>query len=106
MVYALHNFNHFLLGKNIYIYVNHMALVYLVNKPKVSWRITRWLLLFLEYEFTIVYEPCRTHVVVDVLFKLVNSLKPLGVSDQNMDSSLFFVEVIWMQEVKTYLNIG
>jgi hypothetical protein len=40
----------FLLGNNFF-YVNHMVLVYLVNKPHVSRRITRCLLLLLEYEF-------------------------------------------------------
>jgi hypothetical protein len=62
-------------------YVNHMALVQLVHKPQVSGRIARWLLLFLEYEFTIVYKLRRTHVVVDVLSRLPDSSKPFGVLD-------------------------
>ncbi len=62
-------------------------------------RITR-LLLFLEYEFTVVYKPGRTHVVTDVLSKLPNNSKPLGVPIQIMDASLFFIEPTWMQEVK------
>ncbi len=33
MVYALHKFKHFLLGNKFVFYVDHMALVYLVNKP-------------------------------------------------------------------------
>jgi hypothetical protein len=73
-----------------------MAFVYLVNKPQVFGRITKWLLLFLEYEFIVIYKPSRTHVVVDVLFELLDSLKPLGVPDQTMDASLFFVKPIWM----------
>jgi hypothetical protein len=35
MVYAVHRFKHFLLGKKIDFYVNHMVLVYLFNKPEV-----------------------------------------------------------------------
>ncbi len=31
-------------------------------------------MLFLEYEFTIVYKPSRTHVIVDVLSKLLTKL--------------------------------
>jgi hypothetical protein len=73
MVYALHKFKHFLLGNKFVFYVDHMALVYLVNKPQVSGRIIRWLLLFLKYEFIVVYKLGRTHVVVDVLSKLPNS---------------------------------
>jgi hypothetical protein len=52
MVCVLHNFRHFLLGNKFVFYVDHMALVYFVNKPQVLGKITRWLLLFLEYEFT------------------------------------------------------
>jgi hypothetical protein len=59
-------------------------------------RITKWLLLFLEYEFTIIYKPGRTHVVVDALSRLPNSLKLLGLPNQTVDASLFFVEPIWM----------
>ncbi len=53
MVYALHKFKHFLLGNKFVFYVDHMVMVYLVNKPHVLRRITRWLLLFLEYEFIV-----------------------------------------------------
>ncbi len=51
-----------------------MALIYMVFR-----RIARWLLLFFKYEFIIIYKLGRTHVVVDVLFKLPNSSEPLGV---------------------------
>ncbi len=68
--------------------------------------ITRWLLLFLEHEFIVVYKLGRTHVVADVLSRLLDSSKPLGVPDQTMDMSLFFVEPIWMQGVKTYIEMG
>jgi hypothetical protein len=69
-------------------------------------RIAIWLLLLLEYEFTIIYKPGRTHVVVDVLSKLRDSLEPFGVPNQTLDASLFSIEPTWMQEVKTYLETG
>ncbi len=43
-------------------------------------------------------------VVVDVLSKLPNSSKPLGVPDQIVNASLFYVEPIWMQKVNSYLK--
>jgi hypothetical protein len=46
MVYALHKFRHYLLGNCFVFYVDHMALIYLVNKPQVYGKIIRWLLLF------------------------------------------------------------
>jgi hypothetical protein len=54
-------------------YVDHMALVYLVNKPQVSRRIIKCLLLFLKYDFTIVYKPGKIHVVVNALLRLFDS---------------------------------
>jgi hypothetical protein len=41
MVYALHKFKHYLLGKQFVFYVNHMGLVYLINKAQVFGRIVK-----------------------------------------------------------------
>jgi hypothetical protein len=62
----------------------------------VSKRITRWLLLFLQYEFTIVYKLGRTHVVAYALSILLDSSEPLGFPNQSVDASLFFIEPIWI----------
>ncbi len=61
MVYALYKFKHYLLGNKFVIYVDHMALLYLVNKPQVFGRLVRWVLLFLEYDFKIVYVNFVSH---------------------------------------------
>ncbi len=61
MVYAVHKFKHYLLGNWFIFYVDHMVIVYLVNKPQVFGKIVRWLSLFLEYDFKIVYKPSRSH---------------------------------------------
>ncbi len=73
MVYVLHKFRHILSRNKFVFYIDHMVLVYLVNKPHVSRRIARWLLLFLEYAFIVVYKPNRTHVVVDISSRLPNN---------------------------------
>jgi hypothetical protein len=81
-----------------------MALVYLVNKPQVSWKIIRWLLLFLEYDFIVVYKPEKTHVVVDVLSRLPNVTKPTNVLNQTIDASLFYTEPKWLNDVKEFFR--
>jgi len=81
MVYALHKFRHYLLGNQFVFYVDHMALVYLVNKPQISNWIARWLLLFLEYDFKIIYKLCRSHLMADALSRLPNQAKLVGVLD-------------------------
>ncbi len=72
MVYAFHKFKHYLLGNLFVFYVDHMALMYLVNKPQVSKKIAKWLLLFLEYDLKIVYKLGRSHLMVDALSRLFN----------------------------------
>jgi hypothetical protein len=67
-----------------------MALVYLVNKPQVSRKVARWLLLFFEYDFRVVYKPSRIHVVANALSRLSNGTKPIGVLDQTTNASLFY----------------
>jgi len=72
MVYVLQKFIHYLLGSRFIFYVDHMALVCLVNKPHVYGIITRWLLLFLEYDCKIVYKLGRSHLMAYALCKLPN----------------------------------
>jgi hypothetical protein len=57
MVFALQKLYIICWAISLFFYVYHMALVYLVNKPQVSRKITRWLLLILEYDFIVVYKP-------------------------------------------------
>jgi hypothetical protein len=47
MVYALHKFRHYSLGKHFNMFTNHSALIYLVNKLVLGGRICILLLLFL-----------------------------------------------------------
>jgi hypothetical protein len=88
MVLILHKFTHYLLGNKFVFYVYHMALVYLVNKPHVLRKITKWLL-FLKYDFIVMYKPSKTHVITDALSRLPDITKPIGVFDQTIDASLF-----------------
>ncbi len=89
MAFSLHKFRHYLLGNKLLFNVDHMALVNLVNKPHVSRTISKWLLIFIKYDFTIVYKPSRTHVVIDALLTLPVITKPISVLDQTTYASLF-----------------
>ncbi len=104
MVFALHKFRYYLLGNKFVFYVKHMALVYLVSTPQVSRKITRWLLLSLEYDFIVVYKPGRTHVIGDALSRLPNITKPVGVLNQTKVASLFYREPERLNDVKEVLK--
>jgi hypothetical protein len=83
MVYALHKFKHSSVGNWFVFYVDHMALVYLVNKPQVFGKIVRWLFLYLEYDFNFFYKPRRSHLMVDALSRLPYQVELVGVRDRN-----------------------
>jgi hypothetical protein len=75
-----------------------------LNQQTINVRKDSKMLLFLKYEFTVVYKLGTTHVITDALSKLLDNSKPLGVPNQIVDASLFSIEPIWMEEVKTYLK--
>jgi hypothetical protein len=104
MFFALHKLKHCLLGSKFIFYVDHMALVYLVNKPQVLGRITKCLLLFFKYDFAIMYKPSRTNVVVDALSRLLDITKPTCVFNQITYVSLIYIEPEWLNDVKDFLR--
>jgi hypothetical protein len=106
MVFSLHKFKHYLLGDKFVFYVDHMALVYLVNKPQISRKINRWLLLFFEYDFIVMYKLGKIHVVANALSRLLDSTKPTSVFDQNRYASLFYRGLEWLNNTKDFLKIG
>jgi hypothetical protein len=63
------------------------------------------LLLFLEYDFSIVYKLSNTHVVANALLRLPNIIEPRGLFDQTIDASLFYIEPEWLNDVKEFLRI-
>jgi len=81
-----------------------MALVYLVNKSQVSGKIVKWLLLFIEYNFIIVYKPSKIHVVANALSRLPYIIKPKGVLNQTIDANLFYTRLKWLNDVKEFLK--
>jgi hypothetical protein len=97
MVDVLHKFRHYLLRIFFYFYV---ALLYLVKKPQLSRWITRWLLLFLEYKFSIVYKPRHSDFLAISWCYWIS-----GGAWQNYWYTPFIFQLEWLQEVHTYISI-
>jgi hypothetical protein len=62
------------------------------------------MLLFLKYDFIIVYNLGRIHVIAVALFRLPNIIEPTSVFDQTIDASLFYIESKWLNDVKEFLR--
>ena len=54
VIYACKKFQHYLLGYRIVFHTDHDSLKYLVNKPDLSGRIARWILLLQEFNYEVV----------------------------------------------------
>jgi hypothetical protein len=75
VIYVVKKFRHYLLGNNFIFFIDHQALLYLVNKPIVIGRITRWLLLLQEFDFKVIFKPGWVHFLHDQLSR-INHGKP------------------------------
>ena len=106
MVYAVNKFRHYLLSNRFIFYVDHLALQYLVNKPQVSGRLARWLLLFLEFDFKVIYKPGKTHGVADALSRNEGAEPATGILDQTTDAQLFSMQPDWIHPIIEYLQTG
>ncbi len=67
-------------------YVETLIFIFIFNKPQISRKIVRWLLLFLKYDFIVVDKLGKTHVIIDALSRLVDSTKPTCVPNQITDA--------------------
>lgn len=68
-------------------------LLYITKKPHVYGQITEWLLLFLEYNFLIIYKCPR--LVANILSRLLNAIENLRVLNQTIHVALFTMQSIF-----------
>ena len=65
MIYFVTKFRHYLLGNRFTFHVDHSTLLYLVNKPELIGKLSRWMLLLQEFDFMVVHRPGSMHAVAD-----------------------------------------
>jgi hypothetical protein len=94
MIYSVQKFRHYLLGYPFVFHVDHDALKYMINKPQLSGRIARWVLLLQEFEFTVEVRPGKKHGNADHLSRLTEAEGMEPVNDALPDAQLFNVDVI------------
>ena len=108
MVYVVQKFRHYLLATPFVFYVNHQALLYMINKPVIQGRISRWLLLLQEFTFKIIVRPRNKHVRADHLSRIKTGKPADGVNDDFPDAQLFRIAVLpaWYKSIGEYLSTG
>ena len=67
VVYACKKFRHYLLGYKVTFHTDHDSLKYLVNKPDLSGRLARWILLLQEFTYEVKFKPGNANANADYL---------------------------------------
>jgi len=91
VVYAINKFRHYITGYQVFVHTDHAAIRYLMNKPIVSGRIIRWLLLLQEFNVTIVDKPGKTNVVSDFLSHILSEKEDIPIQDHFPNEQLFAI---------------
>ena len=106
VVYALNKFWHYITGYSIFFYTDHATIKYLMNKPAITGRLARWLLLLQEFDITIVDKPGKANVVADYLSRIHhNDTDTTLVDDAFLDEHLFHivVQTPWYVDISNYI---
>jgi hypothetical protein len=108
MVYALQKFHHYLLGGHFKMFTDHSTLKYLVNKTMLGGRISRWILLFQEYDFEIIAKPGRMNKGPYHLSRLEHGEEPTSLEDTLLDAQLLAIRNIddHFADIVQVLSIG
>ncbi|MCO5607015.1 hypothetical protein L7F22_061206 [Adiantum nelumboides] len=108
MVFAVQMFRHYLLGNFFVFYVDHQALLYLINKVVIQGMLFKWMLLLQEFEFKIIYKPGKNHFGADFLSRATPKIEvTTGINDELPDACLFDIQgVTDDSDMARYLQTG
>ena len=94
MVYPVQKYRHYLLGYKFTFHVDHDALKYMINKPQLSGRLARWVLLLQEFNFTINVRPGKRHANADFLSRISETINPHSIDDNFPDAHILNIDII------------
>ena len=101
MIFSVQKYRHYLLGYKFTFHVDHDALKYMINKPQLSGRIARWVLLLQEFDFVIQVRPGKHHANADHLSRISNDLNIEPIDDNLPDAQLFEVDIVPFEQLFT-----
>jgi hypothetical protein len=87
-------------------YIDHSSIKYLANKLITNGQVSRWLLIFQEFNITIKDRPGRENLIADFLSHVPKTDDSLTVEDQLLDEHMFVVTINtqWYADVANYLE--
>ena len=104
MIYNINKFRHYLLGRKFTFHVDHMTLLYLVEKQALMGKLARWMLLLQEFEFTIQQLPGMRHAVTDFLSRIDNDDNAIKQGDDFPNADILQVATTTSLDEKHFLD--
>ena len=106
VVFALEKFRSYIVGSPVTIFTDHAVLKYLLSKQDTKPHLTKWILLYQEFNLTIKDKKGVENVVGDHLSRLVpeTTSKGLPIGNTFPDEQLFaLVNCSWYADIVNYL---
>lgn len=91
MVFSIKKFRHYLLLNLVVVFVDHMAIKYLMNKTDLSDRLARWILLVEEFNYMVEYKLGRMQKQGNYFSILSNQIGEASIDDTLIDDIFFIV---------------
>ncbi|MCO5605881.1 hypothetical protein L7F22_060066 [Adiantum nelumboides] len=98
MVFSATKFWHYLLGKLFHFYVDHQALLYLINKVVIQGRLIRWMMFLMEFGFKIFHKLGKSHCGADYLSRNSEGNELKSLRDEPVDAELFQITATTVEE--------
>lgn len=93
IIYSCKKFRHYLLGYKVVFHTDHNALKYMVNKPDLTGRVARWMLLLQEFNYEINVRPGKHHINADYFSRIDGGQDDKEIYDRFPDEELFQVKL-------------
>ena len=105
VVHSINKFLHYITGYEVFVHTDHSAIRFLINKPITNSRVTRWILLFQEFNITIIDRPGKENIVADFLSCIQHEDGTKPVDDIFPNEHLFVVSIKtpWFADIANYL---
>ena len=106
VVYSINKYHHYITGYEVFVHTDHSAITFLINKPITNGRVNRWLVLLQEFNITVIDQPSKENLVVDLLSHIQHEDGTKLVDDTFPDEHLFdeSVQTPWFAYISNYLE--
>jgi len=108
VVHAIYKFRHCIIVYETFVHMDHSVTRYVINKLITNGKITRFLLLFQEFNITILDRHGKQNKNPDFLSRIRNHNNDVPIEDNFLDEYIFMVSINspWFADIANYLATG